>query len=117
MLEQSLSQLESAQLVRRSTERELTFLFKHALTHEAAYETLLLRTRRNLHLRVAQAYEELYSDQLDEYAALLARHYGEAGQVRKTLDYSRRAGDVAARVNANVIASAHYGRAIEMAQT
>lgn len=116
MLEQSLSELASAQLIRPASEGEPAFLFKHALTQEAAYESLLLKTRRDLHRRVALAFEQLYPDQLDEHAATIARHYGEAGDVDKTLEYSRRAGDAAARVFAHPLALDHYGRAIEMAQ-
>ncbi len=116
MLERSLSQLTSAQLIRPLSEEEPAFLFKHVVTQEAAYESILLKTRRELHRRVALAFEQLYPDHLDESAATLARHYGEAGDVSKTLEYSRRAGDAAARAYANIPAVAHYGRALEMAR-
>ncbi|MBI4790724.1 MAG: hypothetical protein HY782_27160 [Chloroflexi bacterium] len=110
-----LDQLESAHLVRRVADPDLTYLFNHTLTQERAYQSLLLRTRRELHAHVAHALEESYADRLDEYAALLAHHYGEAGDEAKTLAYATHAGDVAARVYANAEAIAFYTRAIQAA--
>jgi tetratricopeptide (TPR) repeat protein len=114
-LEGQLAQLENAQLVHRLTEAELTYLFKHTLTQETAYESLLLKKRREIHLRVARLYEELYPGRLDEFAALLAQHYGEAGEDAKTLEYETRAGDVAARRYANAEAYAAYSHALQIA--
>src|SRR5512135_192414 len=88
-----LAQLESAELVRRTLDKDLSFLFKHALTHESAYESLLVKKRREIHLLVAQAYEQLYPEHLDESAAWLAAHYAEAGKDAKVLEYATRAGD------------------------
>src|SRR6266852_3988134 len=110
-----LTQLENAQLIRQLEENDLAYWFKHALTQDSAYQSLLKQTRRAVHLRVAQALEALYPDQLDEYAVSLAQHYAEAGDDAKTLEYSIRAGDVAARIYANTEALAHYTRALEIA--
>ena len=115
-LDAQLAQLEDAQLVRRAAEEELAYLFKHALTQETAYESLLYKRRRELHLQVAQVIEQLYPKQLDEYAARLAQHYAEAGDDAKTLEYATRAGDIAARVYANDEAIALYTRALDAAQ-
>lgn len=111
----ALAQLENNQLVRHLLDEDVAYMFKHALTQENAYQSLLQRQRREIHLRVAQAYEQLYADRLDEHAALLAQHYAQAGDDAKTFEYATRAGDVAARVHANVEAIAHYTRAIEIA--
>jgi len=54
------------------------FSFKHKITQEVAYETLLLQQRRKMHLRVAQAVEALESDRQEEHAELLAGHYDHA---------------------------------------
>ncbi len=108
-----LQQLEQAELVRRLPEEEPAYLFEHALTQEAAYESLLLRKRREIHRLVAGAYEQLYPDHLDDYAALLAQHYAEAGDDEKSLVYALRAGDAAARVFAYQEASAHFGQALD----
>ncbi|CAG1007193.1 hypothetical protein ANRL4_03716 [Anaerolineae bacterium] len=115
-LEQTLTQLEGAQLVRQLEQVEATYQFRHTLTQETVYQSLLRSTRREVHLRVAQAYEEIAVDQLDEFAALLAQHYGEAGEDAKTLEYATRAGNAAARVYAHTEAETHYARAIEIAK-
>jgi tetratricopeptide (TPR) repeat protein len=115
-LETQLAQLESAQLVRRAPDEDLSYLFKHALTQESAYESLLLKTRREIHRRVAQAYEQVYSERLDEHAPLLAQHYAEAGDDAKTLEYATRAGNQAARVYANAEALTYYTQALAVAQ-
>lgn len=113
-LETQLAQLESAHLVHSADEGERTYVFKHNLTQEAAYESLLLKQRREIHRLVGETYEQLYADRLDEYAAVLAQHYAESGDVAKTLDYSIRAGDVAMRVYANDEAVTHYSRAMQV---
>jgi tetratricopeptide (TPR) repeat protein len=112
-LDVSLAQLESAQLVRRLPEEELAYWFKHALTQEAAYESLLLKTRREIHRRVAEFIEQVYVDRLDDYAAVIAQHYSEAGNDAKTLEYAARAGDDAARRFANAEARTHYELALQ----
>ncbi|MGB8647725.1 MAG: hypothetical protein WCF84_21000 [Anaerolineae bacterium] len=115
-VENQLVQLENAQLVRRLQEQDLAYIFKHALTQETSYQSLLVKKRREIHRRVAEAYEQVYAGSLDEYAALLAQHYAEAGDDAKTLEYARRAGDVSARIYANTEAVAHYTLAIEVAR-
>lgn len=115
-LEGQLAELENAQLVRRLTEGELAYLFKHTLTQETAYESLLLKKRREIHLRVAHLYEEYYPGRLDEFAAMLAQHYSEGGDDAKTLEYETRAGDVAARRYANAEALSAYTHALEIAK-
>ena len=111
-----LAQLEGAQLVRQLEHVEATYQFRHTLTQETVYQSLLRSTRREVHLRVAQAYEEIAADHLDEFAALLAQHYGQAGDDAKTLEYAARAGDAAARVYAHAEAEMHYARALETAK-
>jgi tetratricopeptide (TPR) repeat protein len=108
-----LARLESAQLVRQSEDAEITYAFKHALTQDSAYGSLLKSQRVGLHRRTALAYEELYTDQLDEFAALLAHHYAEAGDDAKTLEYATRAGDAAAQRFANPEARTYYTKALE----
>jgi tetratricopeptide (TPR) repeat protein len=116
-LETQLAQLESAQLVHSASEDERTYVFKHNLTQEAAYESLLLKQRREIHLLVGETYEQLHPDRLDEFAAILAQHYAEGGDVTKTLEYSIRAGDVAMRVYANDEAVMHFARALQLVKS
>ena len=91
---------------------EPEYAFKHALTHEVAYESLLLSRRRELHALVARAVERLYSDRLDELAATLAHHLERARDIRRAVPYFVRAGDRAAATYANVDAVSFYGAAL-----
>jgi predicted ATPase len=111
-----LVQLETADLVRRLEEAELTYQFRHALTQDAAYALLLKPDRVRLHRVIAQAYETFYADRLDEYASVLAEHYAVAGSDAKAMEYSMRAGDVAGRVYAHTEALAQYTRALSLAR-
>ena len=114
-LDKNLAQLDNSQLIRRADDPDLSYLFKHSLTQETAYNSLLVKKRREVHRRVAETIEGLYVDRLDEYAALLARHYAEAGDDEKTLEYATRAGDAAARVYANAEAISNYSLALSAA--
>lgn len=111
-----LGQLEAAELVRRLGEAEKAFLFKHALTQETAYASLLKETRHTIHRHVAESVEALFPEQIDENAALLAHHFGQAQDDSKALVYAIRAGDVASRVYANEEAIAHYSNALEISK-
>ena len=74
-LHRSLTQLQGAEFLyetRLFPEREYTF--KHALTHEVAYSSLLQERRRVLHARIVAALEELYADRLAEQVDRLAHH-------------------------------------------
>ncbi len=96
---------------------ELEYAFRHALIQESAYKTILLRQRRRFHGQVGEAMEMLFADILDEHASLLAYHFAEAGDTKRSIHYSTQAGDVAFRLYANTEAIAHYSRAIEMAKS
>jgi class 3 adenylate cyclase/tetratricopeptide (TPR) repeat protein len=109
-----LRDLERRDLVRvKAPGRELTF--RHALTHEAAYGSLLLKRRKVIHGRVAAALEEANRGRLEEVAAALARHHAEAGNDHDTLRFAAMAGDSASRLYANAEAEAHYRTALDVA--
>ena len=59
---------------RRSLFPDLEYTFKHALTHEVAYGSLLQERRRALHARIVEAIERLYPDRLAEQVERLAHH-------------------------------------------
>lgn len=111
-LNTQLDQLESAQLVRRAPDEDLSYLFRHALTQEVTYDTLLLRRRHEVHRLVAEAYEKINADNLDQFAALLAQHYSAAGDDEKIVEYAIRAGDHAGRLGGEPEAGAHYALAL-----
>ena len=62
--------------------------FRHALTQETAYGSLLERHRRAYHGAVGHALEELYSGRADEVAELLALHFGRSNEAEKSVDYA-----------------------------
>jgi class 3 adenylate cyclase/tetratricopeptide (TPR) repeat protein len=97
-------------------ERELAYLFKHALTRDVAYESILYARRRELHRRVAQQIEQVHTDRLDEQLALLARHFLLAEDWSPSFDYHVRAGQLAQARYANREAIALYERALQIAQ-
>ncbi len=70
---------------------ELEYTFKHALTHDVAYDTLLQERRRTLHRQVVGAIESIYADRLDEHTELLAYHASRAEAWEKAAAYAHRA--------------------------
>jgi len=88
MAELQLDTLESKGLIRLATiDPELEYLFRHALVQDAAYESLLKQERRALHRQVGDALEELYPERHGELAAVLARHFEQAGDSEKAVEY------------------------------
>ena len=92
-LHRSLAQLQGAEFLyetRLFPEREYTF--KHALTHEVAYGSLLQERRRVLHAGIVEALEELYVDRLAEQVDRLAHHALRGEVWDKAVAYCRQAG-------------------------
>lgn len=105
-----LKELVSAQLV--VEEAADVFAFRHALTREAAYSTLLLRERQNLHRLVGETMERIFAASRNSHLADLSYHYFTAGEWQKALDYSRRAGDQACMLYAQREAIVFFSRAL-----
>ncbi|MBI4790723.1 MAG: hypothetical protein HY782_27155 [Chloroflexi bacterium] len=105
-----------AQLVRRLTDPDLAYMFKHTLAQESVYESMLKSRRGELHRAVAQAIENVRGGQLEQDAAMLAWHYERAGQDDKAFTYAALAGDVAARAYAHQEALMFYDRALALAE-
>ncbi len=93
---------------------ELEYSFRHVLTQETAYNTILSRRRREFHHKVAEGYEVLYSDRLEEYYDDLAYHYSRSDDHRKAVQYLIKAGQKARRGYSNDVAIAHYQKALEV---
>jgi len=72
---------------------ELEYIFKHALTQEVAYNSLLLKRRKEIHQRIGAAIEELYPDRLEDFYETLAYHYKQGESYNKALDYLIKAGE------------------------
>src|SRR5262249_23767489 len=80
---------------------EVEYLFKHALTQEVAYGTVLQERRKALHEQNARAIEVLYHASLDDHYSNLAHHYSRSGNTEKAVEYLSLAGQQAARQSAN----------------
>jgi class 3 adenylate cyclase len=89
---------------------DVEYVFKHALTQEVAYNTLLIERRNQLHERVGAAIEVLYSKSLDDHLAELAHHYGRGRQSSKATQCLNLASRRAA-------ASSAFAEALALAQT
>lgn len=96
---------------------EVEYSFKHALTQEVAYGTVLHERRKALHERTAQAMEALYRDNLDEHYSELAHHYSRSGNTEKAVEYLHLAGQQAVQRSANVEAVTHLTTALELLTT
>jgi DNA-binding winged helix-turn-helix (wHTH) protein/tetratricopeptide (TPR) repeat protein len=94
-------------LYEKSGGDERVFVFRHALTQDVAYDSLLARQRRDLHLEAARALEELYASRIEETTATLAYHYVRTDLTDEAVAWLIRAADRAARVYANEEAILH----------
>jgi len=90
---------------------ELEYKFKHALTQEVAYNSLLQIQRKEIHKNIGNAIEELYPDRLEEFYELLAYHYEHAGIHDKAVHYLIRGAGRAKTIYANDEAIALYRKA------
>lgn len=96
---------------------ELEYIFKHALTQEVAYNSLLQNRKKEIHEKVARSIEILYPDRIEEYYELLAYHYRRSDNAQKALDYLDKANQKAARLNAMQEALNYFNEAMELLDT
>jgi predicted ATPase/class 3 adenylate cyclase len=113
-LRQSLSHLQTAEfLYERSLFPELEYTFKHALTQDVAYSTLLLERRRELHASIVQAIETINAARLLNEIDRLAHHAFRGALWDKAVSYSRQAGAKAAMNSAYREAVACFDQALQ----
>ncbi len=74
---------------------ELKYIFRHALSQEIAYNSLLLKRRKEIHEKIGKAIEELYPAHLEEFYEMLAYHYSRSDSLEKACRYSRLSGEKA----------------------
>jgi len=114
-MDERLSYLESVQLIREGKRKEeLEYLFKHALAQEAAYESILLEKRKELHRNVAQSIEKVFSERLHEFYGMLAMHYSKAEDTDKAEEYMLKAGEEALKSSASSEALHFFQEALKM---
>ena len=102
-LERMLSDLQLGEFIyEQPALPDVEYSFKHALTLEVAYSSVLNERRRVLHERIAAAIESLYADRLDDHLAeALAHQHRRGGNVEKAIEYLCRAGQQAAAKGAD----------------
>jgi class 3 adenylate cyclase/tetratricopeptide (TPR) repeat protein len=96
-----------------SPEPDLSYIFKHIITQEVAYNLMLFAQRRELHRGVAEWYERVHTGDLVMHAPLLAHHWRRAEVWPKAEEYAVLAGDAALRLFAFAEARLHYDMALE----
>ena len=113
-LQEALSRLVDAGLVfQRGAPPMAEYLFKHALVQEAAYGTLLRRTRQQLHARIAEALEAQSPELMNTQPDLFAQHYAQAGLVEKSVTYWGKAGHRSAARSAMEEAAAQFQKGLD----
>ena len=93
------------------------YTFKHALTQEVSYNSLLEERRREVHGKTASAIEEIYNYNLEEHYSDLAHHYSRSGNAKKAVEYLGLAGEREVRRSANVEAIRHLTEALGFLNT
>ena len=114
-LEQGLAQLAEAELLFCNGQPpDATYTFKHTLVRDAAYNSMLLSRRAELHGKIARTLEAKFANVAAIQPEVLANHYTEAGLLDKAIPWWQRAGERAAGQSAYVEASNHLQTALEL---
>ena len=116
-LDDSLHSLRAAGLIRPvfSEAEPASFAFRHSLSHQTAYGSLLRKDREGIHKVVGGVLERLQPENLQDMAPSLAEHFLQAGEKVKALAYLEMAGDGAGRIYAHSEAISFYERAMGLA--
>ena len=93
---------------------ELEYIFKHALTQEVAYNSLLLKRRKQIHENIGKAIEEIYTERLVEFYEMLAYHYSKSDNLGKAFLYLKLSGEKAWSNYANEVSLNFYDEAIKI---
>jgi serine/threonine protein kinase len=96
---------------------ESRYQFRHALIQDAAYQSLLRRTRREYHRRIAQVLAAQFPELAESQPEMLAHHYTEAGEVEPAIRAWAKAGMRASMRSANVEAISHLNQALRLLRT
>jgi tetratricopeptide (TPR) repeat protein len=117
-LRQGLARLVDAEIVfQRGEPPEATYTFKHALVQEAASESLLKRTRQQLHGRVVDVLRERFPERVEREPEVVARHAESAGRSDDAITYYRQAGERAQARSAHEEAIGQFRKAIALVDT
>ena len=104
-------------LYQRGLPPQATYLFKHALIQDTAYQSLLKSKRQQYHQQIAQVLEEQFPETKETQPELVAHHYTEAGLVEQAIPYWQQAGERATQRSAYVEAISHLTKGLEVLKT
>ncbi len=104
-----LDKLDSLDITPLDSEPELTYLFKHIVTHEVTYESLPFALRAQLHEQLA-----VYLERIGAPVEMIAQHYGRSNNQSKQREYWLKAGDAAHEAFANEAALEYYERLLPL---
>ncbi len=114
-LQRMLASLQLAEFIHElPTFPDAAYVFKHALTQEVAYGSVLAERRKALHLRIGEAIEATFANHLDDYVEELARHYSRGSDANKAAPYFYLAGQKVAARSAYADAIAHFTSGLEL---
>jgi predicted ATPase len=114
-LDRMLSDLQLAEFIyEQPATGDIEYIFKHALTQQVAYDSLLIERRKLLHERAGQALESIFAGQLEDHLDELAHHYGRSDNVAKAVEYLGRAGQQALQRSAHAEAIGSLNAAIDL---
>jgi class 3 adenylate cyclase/tetratricopeptide (TPR) repeat protein len=116
-LNQLLNALQRGEFIHeRPAAGDVEYAFKHSLTQEVAYGSVLQESRKVIHERIGQSIERLYADSLDDKVSNLAHHYRRSGNTEKAVAYLVRAAGLAYQRSAFSAATAYLEEALERLQ-
>lgn len=117
-LQAGLSQLVDTELLyQRGRPPRARYIFRHVLIRDAAYQSLLRRTRQAYHQQVAQLLERRFPEVVEMQPELVAHHYTEAGCHEQAISYWQQAGERAAQRSAHVEAIHHLEQGLVVLKT
>jgi predicted ATPase len=117
-LKRMLSDLQLGEFIyEQPAARDIEYIFKHALTREVAYNSILVERRKQIHERAAQAIESLFAASLADHYTALAHHYRRSGNGSKAVSYLHLAAQQAMNRSALAEASSQLTAALELLRT
>jgi class 3 adenylate cyclase/predicted ATPase len=117
-LQRELGRLVEAEIVyQRGVPPQSTYVFKHALIQDTAYESLLKSTRQQYHQRIAQVLEAQFPETAEAEPELLAHHCTEAGLIAQAVGYWQKAGQSAVQRSAHAEAIVHLRQGLALLET
>jgi predicted ATPase len=116
-LERTLADLQASEFIyEQAAASGVEYVFKHALTQEVSYNSLLIQRRKQIHESAGQALESIFAEQLEDHLSQLAHHYSHSDNVEKAIEYLGRAGRQALQRSAHTDAVASFRAAIDLLQ-